>query len=123
MLKNIKVIWLRVLAGGLFFLFAQCVFAADDQLQEDRINAIKRYVHLLGKGDYRNIPALFTDHAVAVSANGESDSIDRFYESTFKHTFSSPQAKLINIFDGRMKGNMMTAYYNLSWVNKQGELE
>lgn len=89
-------------------------------LQQQRIDSIKYYVRLLGKGDYKEIPTLFTKHAVAVSSSGESDSIDHFYQALFMKTISSPQSRLINIFDGQLKSNMMTAYYNLSWVGSDG---
>lgn len=122
-MSRFKKYW-SILAAGVLLCFANSVFAmSDDQLQKERIDTIKKYIRLLGKGDYRTIPTLFTDHAVAVSATGESDGIDHFYENMFKKSFSSPESKLINVFDGRLKGNMMSAYYNLSWVNHQGGLE
>jgi len=91
--------------------------AADPQLlQQQRIETIRSYIKLLGQGDYKQIPNLFTKHAVAVSASGESDSVPHFYEDLLTKTIISPQAKLINIFDGQLKNNMMTAYYNLTWT-------
>lgn len=95
----------------------------DEVLQKERTDIIKRYVKLLGHGDYQAIPKLFTEHAVAVSPTGEAENINRFYETVFRSTFSSPESRLINIFDGRLKDNMMTAYYNMTWVNADGELE
>jgi hypothetical protein len=114
----------RVFLAGLVLL-AACtnVFAVgEEDLQQQRINTVKNYVKLLGRGDYQTIPTLFTKNAVAVSSAGESDSINHFYESLFSKSISSPQSKLINVFNGQLKDNMMTAYYNLIWKNKNGEL-
>lgn len=102
--------------------FAVNVYAiSETELQQQRIDAIKSYVKLLGRGDYQTIPKLFTKHAVAVSSSGESDSIDHFYESLFVKTITSPQSRLINIFNGQLKNNMMTAYYNMNWIDSKGE--
>jgi nitrate reductase assembly molybdenum cofactor insertion protein NarJ len=104
-------------------LIATTAFSVSEtQLQQQRISIIKNYVKLLGQGNYKSIPKLFTKHAVAVSATGATDSINHFYETLLAKPLSTPQAKLVNIFDGQLKNNMMTAYYNMSWKNTKGEL-
>ena len=118
-----KKLFLPLVSILLTFTFSSAFSLSEVELQKQRAEVVKQYVKLLGRGDYQALPKLFTDHAVAVAPSGEADNINRFYESLFKKTFSSPESRLINVFDGRMKNNMMTAYYNLTWVNAEGEPE
>lgn len=115
---------IKLITLFLISFFAVHAYAlSETELQQQRIATIKSYVKLLGRGDYQAIPKLFTKHAVAVSSSGESDTIDHFYESLFVKTISSPQSRLINIFNGQLKNNMMTAYYNMTWINSSGQAE
>lgn len=112
-----------IVLSGLLLCTLSIAKAADissDELQQQRLQAVKQYIHYLGRGDYQSLSRLFTSHAVAVSAMGDTDSADHFYLQLFSKTISSPRSKLINIFDGQLKGNMMTAYYQFSWRNPQG---
>lgn len=122
-MKQYKLSIIAIVLILLSFLVGNAYATTEGELQQQRIDTIKNYVRLLGKGDYQSIPKLFTKHAVAVSSNGESDSIDHFYEALFVKSISSPQSQLINIFNGQLKNNMMTAYYNMTWIDSKGEPE
>lgn len=115
---------MAIFSVAISIVICKHAYAAIDpqSLQQQRIDTLKMYVQLLGQGDYKQIPDLFTKHAVAVSSSGASDNINHFYETLFLKTISSPQSRLINIFDGQLKNNMMTVYYNLSWVGGNGVL-
>jgi len=82
---------------------------------------MKKYIKLLGEGDYHSIPKLFNKEADVISSTGAVDKPDHFYETLLTKTISSPQSKLINIFVGNMNKDMMAAYFDFSWKNAQGK--
>lgn len=87
-------------------------------LQTKRGEVIKQYVELLGGGDYKAISSLFTDRGLAVSSSGIPDKPQHFYKTLFTKTITSPNSRFINLFEGKINQDMMTAYFDFSWKNK-----
>ncbi len=100
---------------------SEASFAQNISLQEQRVDVIKQYIKLLGKGDYKTIPQLFTKDALAISSSGVPDNPVHFYKTLFTKTISNPQSSLINIFEGKINANMLVGYFNFTWKNKENK--
>jgi hypothetical protein len=89
-------------------------------IQNKRSDVIKQYIRLLGDGNYKEISHLFNNKAVVVSSSGIPDNPMYFYKTLFTKTISSPHSSLINLFQGKIDHDMMTAYFDFSWNNGVG---
>lgn len=106
----------------ILLLTTQIVFSETTiSLQNQRNEVVKQYIRLLGKGDFKTISNLFTDKGMVVSSSGLSDNPIHFYKTLFSQTLSSPNSNLINLFEGFQNQDMMTAYFDFSWTNREGK--
>lgn len=101
---------------------SQTVFGQNISLHKQRVDVIKRYIQLLGKGDYKAIPTLFAKDSLAISSSGKPDNPAHFYKTLFTKTISNPKSSLINIFEGIIKPNMMVGYFDFTWTNNKNKV-
>jgi hypothetical protein len=93
----------------------------SDSLETKRNTVMKHYINLLGDGNYTEISHLFTNKAIVVSSSGVRDQPMHFYKTLFTQTITSPHSSLINLFQGTMNQDMMSAYFDFSWKYKTGK--
>ena len=112
---------LNMLCNIFLLIFStHAICQTQASLQDERINVMKKYVKLLGEGDYHAIPKLFVEKGYVVSSTGAVDESHHFYKTLLTKTISMPQSKFINIFVGKMNENMMASYFDYSWENIHG---
>lgn len=103
-------------------LTANSSFSLTNSLLENkRSEVIKQYIRLLGDGNYKKINLLFTNKGVVISSSGIPDNPTHFYKTLFTQTISSPNSELINLFQGTIDHDMLTAYFDFSWKNEKGK--
>lgn len=112
----------KVLSSLLFlFISTSCFCFPSQALKSQRLDIIEQYIYLLGKGDYKKIATLFTEHAIAISSSGAPDKVPHFYKTLFTKTISQPQANLIDRFSAESNENIMVGYFDFAWKNIEGK--
>lgn len=91
-------------------------------LEKKRMQVLKKYVELLGRGDDQAIISLFENNAIAISSSGEQDSVKHFYETLLNKTIHAPRSQLINIYKPDKDPNSLTVHFNFSWKNQNDKV-
>lgn len=101
------------------FMFLCCAAQATQTLEQQRLENMKTYVALLGKGDYDGITKLFTEDGTVVSSSGIAETSSKFYKKLFTDTINHPSAQLPQLFSSRNNSEVLIASFYFNWQNKK----